>query len=281
MILASDMPTADHVRGHYDDLDWVYRDVWGAHVHHGYWRTGKESPEAAVDALVDLVAGQLDLAPGQALCDIGCGYGASANYLAERHGVSVTGFTLSSAQAGVAAGWRPRRGAIDCRQKDWLANGVPVGCFDHAYAIESTEHMVNKPGFFAEAWRTLRPGGRLAVCAWLADPDATPLSVRYLLEPICREGRLPGMGTPEDYRAMAEEAGFTLLSYQDLSVQVRRTWSICARRVAGKLCSDGRYWRLLLDRDMPNRMFILSLPRLIIALRTGAMRYGLFAWERR
>ena len=157
---------------------------------------------------------------------------------------------------------------------------MPDGAFDRAYAIESTEHMADKPAFFLEAWRTLRPGGRLVVCAWLADPHASRLSVRYLLEPICREGRLPGMGTREDYEAMACAAGFETVSYDDISRNVRRTWSICALRVLGRLMSDGRYRKLVLDPSFDNRVFALTIPRLIIAMRTGAMRYGLFTWQR-
>ena len=44
--------TAAAVAAHYDELDPFYREVWGLHVHHGYWRTGSETPEAAMEALV-------------------------------------------------------------------------------------------------------------------------------------------------------------------------------------------------------------------------------------
>jgi tocopherol O-methyltransferase len=86
------------VAAHYDTLDPFYREIWGEHVHHGYWRTGHETPTEAAAALVDLVADRLDLAPGQVVCDIGCGYGATAQALAETHDVAVTGLTLSAVQ---------------------------------------------------------------------------------------------------------------------------------------------------------------------------------------
>jgi len=31
------------VADHYDELDPVYRRVWGEHVHHGLWATGRET----------------------------------------------------------------------------------------------------------------------------------------------------------------------------------------------------------------------------------------------
>jgi len=190
------------VADHYDELDAVYRELWGEHVHHGLWTTGREDPVAAVEALVDAVGDRLRLVPGEACVDIGCGYGATARRLAATRGVRVTGLTLSAEQARYAAD-HPAEG-VEVLVRDWLDNGLPDAWADAAWAIESSEHMLDKPGFFAEAHRVLSPGGRLVVCAWLADPDARDWQVRPLLEPICREGRLPSMGTREEYAAMAE-----------------------------------------------------------------------------
>ncbi len=44
------------VAAHYDDLDDLYRSLWGTSLHHGYWLTGKESPDEAVANLTRLVA---------------------------------------------------------------------------------------------------------------------------------------------------------------------------------------------------------------------------------
>jgi cyclopropane fatty-acyl-phospholipid synthase-like methyltransferase len=275
MIFPNTPQSAADVGGHYDELDAVYRAIWGEHVHHGLWRTGRESPGEATEALVDLVAERLGLAPGQAVVDIGCGYGATAARLAERHRVAVTGLTISAAQAAIAE----QRG-FTCLQRDWLDNRLPDGAFDRAYAIESSEHMVDKARFFAEAFRVLKPGGRLVVCAWLAKGAPSRFEVERLLEPICREGRLPSMGAEEEYRALAEGAGFAPLGFEDVSRAVRRTWSICARRVAAGLFTDPALRRLAFGRRTKNRAFLLSLPRLMLALRTGAMRYGVFVWEK-
>ena len=277
MIFPNEPQYAADVGGHYDELDETYRSIWGEHVHHGYWRTGRETPEEATEALVSLVAERLELRPGQKLVDIGCGYGATAALLAARHGVAVTGFTLSEAQWRIAAA---RAGALDFKCRDWLDNGLPDASFDRAYAIESSEHMVDKPRFFAEAWRVLKPGGRFVVCAWLSRTEPNRMEVRHLLEPICREGRLPSMGTREDYEALAEAAGFAALRYDDISRDVRRTWTICAGRAARRLATDRAFRRFAFARTTKNRSFMLSVPRLMVALKTGSMRYGIFVWEK-
>jgi tocopherol O-methyltransferase len=272
--------TTAAVAAHYDDLDPFYREVWGEHVHHGYWATGRESPKQATDALADLVADRLGLEAGATVCDIGCGYGATAQRVAERHGAHLVGLTVSAAQAAMAAARVPAGGSLVARHGDWLANGLPDGVFDAAYAIESTEHMEDLRRFFAEAARTIRPGGRLAVCAWLASPEPRPWQVRWLLEPICREGRLAGLGDAADYRRLAAEAGFTAVRFEDVSGRVSRTWSICTRRLAAAIITRPRYRRFLLDTGASNRVFAITLLRILLAYRTGAMRYGLFLFAR-
>ena len=273
MIFPQAAQTSAAVADHYDELDTFYRDIWGEHVHHGFWATGQETPAQAAEALVGLVAERLRLSPGQAVCDIGCGYGATAEMLAEGHGVAVTGVTISAAQAAIAARRAPARGTLDIRQQDWLRNDFADGSFDRAYALESSEHMPDLRRFFDEAFRTLRPGGLLVVCAWLARAAPRAWEVRHLLEPICREGRLPAMGDQADYEALLRGAGFELLQVDDISRSVGRTWAICLRRLAGKAVTDRRYLRFLLDKDAGNRVFALTMVRLLVAYRTGSMRY--------
>ncbi len=268
------------VAAHYDELDGFYREIWGEHVHHGYWATGRESALQAVEALVNLLAQRLQLAPGQLACDIGCGYGATAQRLAERYGLNVTGVTVSGAQAVRAQARVVGHGKLSILQQDWLANGFAAERFDRAYAVESSEHMADKQRFFDEAFRTLKPGGLLAVCVWLARTDPRPWQVRHLLEPICREGRLPSMGDETDYLAFAERAGFRLVGIEDLSDRVRRTWWICARRLLGKLATRPRYLRFLLDQRAANRIFAITMVRMMVAYRTGSMRYCLLVFRK-
>jgi tocopherol O-methyltransferase len=127
----------------------------------------------------------------------------------------------------------------------------------------------------------LRPGGLLAVCAWLARRDPAAWEVRHLLEPICREGRLPGMGDEAEYSGLAARSGFSVVSVEDLSARVRRTWWVCARRVILRLATQSRYRRFLRDRGAANRGFAVTLLRLMVAYRTGSMRYVLLVFRKR
>jgi tocopherol O-methyltransferase len=270
----------DATARHYDQLDRFYRELWGEHLHHGLWTTGQETPEQAVVALARLVAERAGVRAGMHVCDVGCGYGATARLLARDFGACVTALTIAPAQHAYATSLRRLPGDPCYLLRDWLANALPAAAFDAAVAIESTEHMADKPRCMAELARVLRPGGRGVVCAWLSADTPSLMQQRWLLEPICHEGRLPGLATEPEYRALLEGAGLVVEQAEDVSARVRRTWPTCIRRVAAGLLREPSYRRFLLGRSNADRVFVLTLPRLWAAYATGAMRYVIFTARR-
>ena len=271
--VAADRPA---VARHYDELDPFYRALWGEHLHHGLWTTGTESPEEAVMALVDLVADRAGIGPGTRVCDVGSGYGAVARRLAGR-GARVTGLTVSGSQYRYATA-RADAGSARFLLRDWLENGLPARSFDAVIAIESLSHM-DAERAVAEAYRVLRPGGRLVACVWLAAESPASWEVRHLLRPICDEGRLPGLPAASDYGRWLGQVGFVEPRFDDVSSRVARTWEVVAWRVAGAVLRPSS-WRYLLDGRNTERAFALSVLRLLAAFRTGAMRYGILEARR-
>lgn len=280
MIVPATSATAEAVACHYDELDVFYREVWGEHVHHGLWLNGAESAERAVIQLVEHVAERAQIRAGSVVCDVGCGYGATARWMAHRLGATVTGITITPRQIEHARALAPDSKNPTYVLGDWLNNGFPAGSFDALIAIESTEHMSDKQRAFDEMARVLKPGGRVVVCAWLASETARPWQVRHLLEPICAEGRLPGMGTETEYREFMQRAGFVIDGVEDLSANVQRTWPICIWRLFVGCLRRPDWRRFLANTGNTNRVFALTLFRIWLAYATGAMRYGLFTARR-
>ena len=271
--------TLGSVADHYDDLDVFYREVWGEHIHHGIWRTGRESVQIAIRQLIDYVAEKAEVYPGAHVVDIGAGYGGTARVLANERRVRVTALTVSPAQLSYARAITGDTANPRVLLRDWLKNGLPDDCADVALAIESTEHMPDKALAFSEIRRVLRPGGRAVICAWIAG-EARPWHVRHLLEPICREGRLAGLGTEEDYQTLIERAGLESVYVEDLTDFVKRTWRCGSGRVVAKLLLERRYRAYALDPQSRHRVFLVTILRVWAAYALGAMRYLVFVADR-
>jgi tocopherol O-methyltransferase len=278
LISAASQFDAAVVADHYDELDVFYRELWGEHVHHGLWVNGQESPEVAVRHLVDVVAKEAQIKPGDHVIDIGCGYGAAARQLTEYYGAEVTAITLSLAQHAYAQSVTPGTNPVYLIA-DWLTTDFPQS-FKGAIAIESSEHMSDRDEFFRRAYKVLEAGGRFVVCAWLSGEAPSSMEITWLLRPICDESRIPYLPTLDELVASARAAGFEVVNSQDCTRAVRRTWGIIFRRLIGSLLTDSRYRAFLRDPRRRNRIFALTVVRLCLAYRVGAMRYGIVTLQR-
>lgn len=272
--------------------------MWGEHVHHGLWSSGSESPEEAAVALARYVADAAGLSapdadalggspvaavdvadaagasPRASVVDVGCGYGAVARLLARERGATVTGLTLSGAQAAAA----PPVAGVTLLVRDWLSNGLEDASFDAAIAIESLSHMPDKPRAFAELGRVVRPGGRVVIVDWLTRESPGPRETRLLLRPICEEGHLPSMHSMGEYAALLRSSGFAVERTEDLTARAARTWSVVISRLLPLLARDRRLLAALLRSG--EARFGLSLLRIPLAYRLGSMRLGLLAGQR-
>jgi tocopherol O-methyltransferase len=279
-MIVSEQPVSEAaIADHYDELDPFYRAIWGQHVHHGLWVEGDETPEEAVRKLVELVAEKANLRSGERVIDIGCGYGASARLLAESYEATVTAITMSAVQYAFAQNTAPGP-ELTYILGNWYSLEFPPETFDLAIAIESGEHMPDKLEFARRAYRVLRSGGRFVLCAWLSADRVSKWQADTLMKPICTEGRIPNLATAQEYTTAISEAGFRAAHAQDLTRQVKRTWSIVIRRFAERIFQEKRFRSLLFDRRIRNRIFALTAVRIWLAYQMGAMRYQIFRFDK-
>ena len=271
------IPDITAIAAHYDDLDDLYRDIWGTDVHHGYWITEKESVTQAVANLTRLVAEKAAIRSGDRVCDIGCGYGGSARTFHHDYGADVTGLTISRKQYNHASAAANDNDRLTFVLGDALQNSLPEESFDAVIAIESTEHIALKLQLISEARSLLRCGGHFVIAAWLASGHFSAWQRKYLLEPICAESLLPGLASAEEYRAMLAQCDFHDLEFTDLTDRVKKTWTICALRLIRRWLGDSALRRRLGNPQFTNRVFAKTIFRIRLAYEMGAMRYGIFS----
>ena len=265
------------VRQHYDLATPFYWLLWGRHIHHGLW-DGQESPAQAQQQLTETLARESGVRDGDAVLDVGCGMGGSSIHLARTLGCRVTGITISPLQrfwASSAARWNCVAGNTEFRCTDAEKVDFPAGSFDVVWSIECTEHLYDKARFFQRAAAWLRPGGRMAICAWLAGEALVDQQRVRQVHDVCEGFFCPSLGTCGDYRQWMTDAGLSIERNYDWTARVEQTWEICQRRVRR---SGVRWLAGMIDRNTV--MFLDRFETILNAYRSGAMRYGCFIAHR-
>ena len=221
------------IKNHYDVSTLFYRLMWGPHIHHGYW-LADESPAAAQIQLTSTLATLANIKANSVVYDIGCGMGGSSIWLARNLQCDVTGVTLSPVQrqwATTSAALKRITPRPTFRSEDAESIQFPIDSADVVWSIECTEHLFNKPAFFEKSATWLKPGGRFALCAWLAGESPMSDANYDQAMRVCEGMFCPSLGSQTDYLNWFEGAGLRVTAKGIWTDQVKQTWAICRKRV--------------------------------------------------
>jgi tocopherol O-methyltransferase len=271
------------VARYYDNTLDQYEDLWGEHVHHGFWDPGEipgvngADRHAATDRLVRELVDFAGIPAGAHVLDVGCGIGGPALHLAGAMGCAVDGITLSARQAA-RANEKAQAAGVAGRARfhrlDALATGYPDESFDVVWALESLMHIPDRPGFFAEALRLLRPGGTLAVATWAVRDGELDERERDLVRQILRHQVMPDFSSLEEHERLAAAAGFTSVASVDWSGAVANSWDPHFARI--RPLDEGRSLMrdLARDRGVDVLGFFHAGPLMKKGFDTGVITYG-------
>jgi len=261
------------IRKHYDRLSIFYRLLWGEHIHHGYWENGESIKRAQV-RLMEKLAEKARIPRGATVLDLGCGLGGSVFWLAEQYNCRVTGLTISPVQAQMASR-RARTKRLNDRVRflveDANAWSPTTEIVDAIWIMESSEHFRNKPNFFERCATALKPGGVLAICAWLRGKRSTDADRMKLVETIGQAMLSASLDTLDQYVDWMVQAGLIVETAEDITANIAPTWEYCSRMAQRWPI---RWLTPLADR--PTRQFVKSFPLMTEAYANGAMAFGLF-----
>ncbi|MGW5355920.1 methyltransferase domain-containing protein [Streptomyces sp. NPDC004031] len=271
------------VERYYDITLDLYEDLWGEHVHHGFWDPGEipgangADRHAATDRLVRELVEFTGVPPRSTVLDVGCGIGGPALHLAGAMDCTVEGVTLSArqaARAGEKAQAAGLAGRARFHQLDALSTGFPDASFDVVWALESLMHLSDRPAFFAEALRLLRPGGILAVATWSVRDGELADDERDLVRQILQHQVMPHFSSLEEHERLARAAGFAEVATVDWSNAVANSWDPSFAQIARYDRGRTEMRRLARERGVDVLGFFHAGPLMTKGFETGVITYG-------
>lgn len=286
----------------YDASSGLWEQVWGEHMHHGYYGADgnlkKERRQAQIDLIEELL-GWAGVPSNQALCepyrilDVGCGIGGSTLYLTEKFGsiaqnnlksdggvdrVTATGITLSPVQANRAIE-RAKIAGLESNVNFLVADALnmpfPDESFDLVWSLESGEHMPDKIKFLQECCRVLKPGGTLILATWCHRPlgetagELTDAERKELAE-IYRVYALPYVISLPEYEEIVRSLPFTSIRTADWSKAVAPFWDV----VIDSALTPSAIWGLLTS-GWTTIQAALALGLMSRGYESGLIRFGL------
>src|SRR5690606_11848969 len=170
--------TKNDISRYYDLSEVHYKLFWNLDksksLHYGYWdNTTKNFHEALVNAN-KILAQRAHITKEDTVLDAGCGIGGSTAWLAKNIGCKAGGVTINPKQQGRAKENAKEAGVEDLVKfevNDYTQTGYEDGSFSVIWGMETVCYADDKADFIREAYRLLRPGGRLIIADFFKQPN--------------------------------------------------------------------------------------------------------------
>ena len=249
----------------------------GRFVHLGFWGEPPTSDVLAArgsfaraqlqlnDRLLELA----DLADGQRVLDVGCGFGGTLEVVDRRHRhMALIGLNLDVRQLAICKSLRPSgQNTLHWLQADAGALPLATASVERLLCFEAMFHLDSRRQFFIEAARVLAPGGVMAVSDILLRPEGGhPDGAETALQQAVLQGFGPWpdfWSRDADLNALAASAGLVCTYCCDVADATVPSHIFTAPEGASARDAIGR-----------------AAAALALLHRTGRLRYLLARFER-
>lgn len=150
---------------HYEVPAAFHRLCMGKHMKYSscLFETGNETLDEAEAAMLSLTCDRAELADGQEILEIGCGWGSLSLWMASHYPKArIRGVSNSNSQREYIMGQARERGLTNLTiETADISTYMPTSVFDRVVSVECFEHLRNHAELFRRIAGWLKPEGKL------------------------------------------------------------------------------------------------------------------------
>ncbi|MEM9916631.1 MAG: methyltransferase domain-containing protein [Bacteroidota bacterium] len=266
---------------YYDHTRFDYRVAWdnSEHpaVHFGFYDEQADNHKDALMNTNRVLAERAGIRAGEQVLDAGCGKGGSCFWLAKHRAVRATGITPVASQINDCREQLAKlelEGQVDFVQADYRRTPFQDGQFDVVWACESLCHAQEKKEFYQEAFRVLKPGGRLIIAEYIRQKRPLEAAGERLLANWLNRWAIEDIDTEAEHRRKAGEAGFENFHCDNVTLHTRTSLRNLHRNASNWLWFS-KILRFLQLRSRIQHANMVGSIHQFEALEQGLWHYGI------
>ena len=222
--------SASAVIDYYNQCHVDYKILWGSHrnlcIPFGYFDDHHDSHRTALPNMNRELAKRAGVSSDDRVLDAGCGVGGSSLWLAGEHGAQVCGINIQPLHLDVArreCSARGLDGLVRFEERNYCDSGLEAESFDLVWALESVCHSDDKLAFVTEAYRVLKPGGRIMVADFFQFKESLDEAEAERMQWWLDGWALPDLSRVSDFSRYLQDTGFDEVACDDITPNVMRS----------------------------------------------------------
>lgn len=268
-------PELEHrqkVINYYDVTQPFYELLWHGKalgLHYGFWIKNVSNREEAIVKENEVLANYANIKAGSLVLDAGCGIGGSGIWLAEKREAQVIGLNLVNKQLTKGKELVGKKGLsqkVDFVEGDYQELPFKNDAFDVFWSLESIEHATDIDSLIREAFRVVKPGGKIVIAAtFLGEKKISDEEKRQIEVGQAAAGCFNDFRTADAVSKVLKQIGFMCVKNLDVT-----RWVMKSAEQMAKMCR----WGLPVAKRLAAHHLVS--PILIANNQWGIYQEGLF-----